>query len=314
MVNINYKDIFINNYNDLKSQETLIIIHLNSQDNQISGQDFSVYYETQTVIYYEPLLLLDGKPKNKNSMKYLKDIKYSIINEDEYDAIEDRVKNIRNLVDRLTQKDKMKIPEIKIIFSNIYLNENDLRNHIVFKIYNNIREPIINIIKNPKKVLKEIYDNIYIGKIKRLDSYCIREISKKPGIELIEKAGAKQKILAVEKIENYNTYENRFIKYFCEIFTKKCNYFVKNIIKEKDKTKETESIISEIREIKNNILEILNNPNGIFKKISEIFGTPIPNYVLKKNFNYNKIWNAYVDLINDKKQTIDNLQYLISDN
>ncbi len=41
--------------------------------------------------------------------------------------------------------------------------------------------------------------------------HCLRWLCRQPGYDAIEKAGAKQRILAITRRENYNTLENRGI-------------------------------------------------------------------------------------------------------
>ena len=62
---------------------------------------------------------------------------------------------------------------------------------------------------HPRRILQRYRDNTPISRIQELDSACIRDYARRPGVTASEKAGARQCLLAVRRREQRDTLENR---------------------------------------------------------------------------------------------------------
>ena len=58
-----------------------------------------------------------------------------------------------------------------------------------------------------------------------MDAYCLRDYVRRPGRDSIEKAGARQELLGIQRFQNYNTPENKFLKGFCELLHLECQQY-----------------------------------------------------------------------------------------
>jgi len=65
------------------------------------------------------------------------------------------------------------------------------------------------IAQNPKHILLRQRQSTRIGRIQELDSACIRDFARRPGRTIYEKAGSRQELLSVKRIESRDTLENR---------------------------------------------------------------------------------------------------------
>jgi len=70
------------------------------------------------------------------------------------------------------------------------------------------------ILGNLRKVLIRERETMSLGMVQQVDAHCLRWLCRQPGHDAIEKAGAKQRILAIVRRENFNTLENRVFKDF----------------------------------------------------------------------------------------------------
>lgn len=65
----------------------------------------------------------------------------------------------------------------------------------------------------PRLVLKRIRDQVAVGRIQELDAACIRDYARRPGRTTVEKAGSRQKLLAVKRQTSADTLENRVARW-----------------------------------------------------------------------------------------------------
>lgn len=72
------------------------------------------------------------------------------------------------------------------------------------------------LIRNLRKVLMRVREKVNIGRVQQVDAQCLRWLTRQPGRNAIEKAGSKQEILGVVRVENFNTLENRVLKDFLQ--------------------------------------------------------------------------------------------------
>lgn len=65
----------------------------------------------------------------------------------------------------------------------------------------------------PRLVLKRVRDQIAVGRIQELDAACIRDYARRPGRTTVEKAGSRQKLLAIRRQASADTLENRVARW-----------------------------------------------------------------------------------------------------
>jgi hypothetical protein len=62
---------------------------------------------------------------------------------------------------------------------------------------------------HPRRILQRERDETPVSRIQELDSACIRDFARRPGITPVEKAGPRQRLLAVRRREHHTTLENQ---------------------------------------------------------------------------------------------------------
>lgn len=151
------------------------------------------------------------------------------------------------------------------------------------------------LIRNLRKVLSRVREKVNIGRVQQVDAQCLRWLTRQPGRNAIEKAGSKQEILGVVRVENYNTLENRVLKDFMQrCFDLASMYIRVNENKHNGRWKghETLKMVSRFRNLCSAGLSL--EVMGAVRSLAEM---PQPNYVLQQDRLYCKIWKAYCVLL-----------------
>lgn len=156
--------------------------------------------------------------------------------------------------------------------------------------------PVDRITEKPKRVLRRIHDQERIQKVKEIDIKCIIDLARRPGSVLVEKAGPKQRILAIKRTENINILENRVTKHCCSLAATAS----KRYLREHDHIKIDESPRKKM--VQKLLLESKKLPlKSTFQDIVNLI-EPCrqPNYTLMQNADYYKVWKAYAQLVRNE--------------
>jgi len=70
--------------------------------------------------------------------------------------------------------------------------------------------------QHPRRILQRDREETPLRRIQELDSVCIRDFVRRPGITPVEKAGPRQRLLAVRRREQHDTPENRVTRWVME--------------------------------------------------------------------------------------------------
>jgi len=128
--------------------------------------------------------------------------------------------------------------------------------------------------------LNRVAEMMSLGRIQEMDAYCLRDYVRRPGRDSIEKAGARQELLGIQRFQNYNTPENKFLKGFCELLHLECQQYN----------------YQETKLLKTSIDYFLQDPTvQSIQKTASLLDKP--NYVLEQNAIYRSFYQAYLDFI-----------------
>ena len=142
-----------------------------------------------------------------------------------------------------------------------------------------------------RKVLVRERQKVSLGLVQQVDSHCLRWLTRQPGRDGVEKGGARQRILAVVRRENYNTLENRVFKDFLARVVQEASIYLRKYEKEFPE----HDVIDKMRRLRGVCDDGLREP--LLVGVGEIRELPVPNYVLRHDRRYSKIWKAYIELI-----------------
>ena len=156
--------------------------------------------------------------------------------------------------------------------------------------------PVNLITDKPKHVLRRIYGQERLNKVRELDVKCIIDLSRRPGSVVVEKAGKTQSIMAVKRIGDINILENRVTKHCCDLVNKAAKRYLdahKHIDTESSRRKkDVERLLVESK---------IPLRKKTFQGVSSL-DQPcrMPNYTLMQNPEYHKVWQAYSKLVKNE--------------
>ena len=127
---------------------------------------------------------------------------------------------------------------------------------------------------------------IPLGRIQEMDAYCLRDYIRRPGHDAIKKAGTRQELMGIQRYQNFNTPENRFLKGFCNLLHLECREY-----RSRDEAKRLEQAIDRFRQ----------EPSVQAIPRTDVFAIK-PNYVLQQNPIYRSFYQAYLDYLKRRSE------------
>ena len=156
--------------------------------------------------------------------------------------------------------------------------------------------PISRITKRPKRELQRVHAQERIQKVQEVDIKCIIDLARRPGSVLAEKAGAKQRILAIKREENINILENKVTKHCCTLAAKASKRYLdehKNIkASDSDRKKAVRKLFKESKRLPE--ISSFSDVVNLHEPCRQ------PNYTLMQNADYYKVWKAYIQLVKNE--------------
>ncbi len=154
---------------------------------------------------------------------------------------------------------------------------------------------IDHLLSNLRKVLRRVRQKEALGRVQQIDAHCLRWLTRQPGRSPREKAGSRQEILAVTRVEYYNTLENRVLKDFMVRASASAIMYLRKYAEQYDGHK----TIREVRRFSNLCREGLTLP--LMNGVGSLEGMPQPNYVLQQDSRYSKVWKDYCRMIRQEE-------------
>jgi len=170
--------------------------------------------------------------------------------------------------------------------------DNDPAKHaLIVDLAESITGPIDYITDRPKRILKRVRDQQRIQNVQEIDTHCIVDLARRPGYTLAEKAGPKQRILAIKRRESIDVLENRVTLHCCKLLgVASTRYLVAH--KEIEESRRKELVDTLYRCIKRMPLKASFRGVGRLEKPCRH-----PNYTLMQNVHYAKVWQAYSQIV-----------------
>ena len=174
--------------------------------------------------------------------------------------------------------------------------DNDPAKHaLIVEIAESISEPIDYITSKPKKILRRVRDQQRIQNVQEIDTHCIVDLARRPGYTLSEKAGPKQRILAIKRKESIDVLENRVTLHCCKLIGEASTRYLAahSSIKESRRKKLVDSLYR--------IIKRMPLKASFFGVTRLEKPCRHPNYTLMQNIHYSKIWQAYSQLVRNEE-------------
>jgi hypothetical protein len=175
-------------------------------------------------------------------------------------------------------------------------DDNDPARHaLVVDLAETLLAPLEHITSQPKKVLKRIRDQQRVQLVQEVDMHCLIDLARRPGSTLPEKAGPKQRVLAVTRQETTNVLENRVARHCCELLRRAAGRYLRShrnvtLSARKDKVADLQQASKRLPQ------------KAAFMEVGHM-RSPCrqPNYALLQNIHYARIWQGYTRLVRNEE-------------
>lgn len=161
------------------------------------------------------------------------------------------------------------------------------------------------IAEHPRRVLNRQRELVPLSRVQELDTQCMQWLSRQPGNSLVQRAGGRQRILALSRYENRNTLENRVFRDLLDRTVAAAReYLVLNADRTRDQaTRRTMryALVQQYqRECRRLSLEL--EDQGVTRAPDVVQ----PNYVLLHDNRYQHVWTAWQEIIH-RERVMDDL-------
>jgi len=142
----------------------------------------------------------------------------------------------------------------------------------------------------PRHVLRRERQLKFVGQIQEVDSSCLRWLARQPGATVAEKAGVKQMAMAVVRVEDVDTPENRVVRDLLIRGAWACDRYVRE-----HRSASEHPRVVQVKRFRHLMRELLFTTP--IAEASRLVGIPQPNYVLQHDPRYQVLWQAYIQLV-----------------
>lgn len=126
-----------------------------------------------------------------------------------------------------------------------------------------------------------------VGRIQEMDAYCLRDYIRRPGQSAAEKAGSKQELMGIQRYQDFNTAENKFLLYFSQILHLGCYRY------ERSGARQYRGEIQKFRLV----IDLFKQQPVVQGIQDRQYQFTKPNYVLQQNPIYRSFYLAYLEYI-----------------
>ncbi len=178
--------------------------------------------------------------------------------------------SMESLTDRLTKDTKEEPPQ-----------------QLVSVIANQHLSLIEALISSMRKILRRKRDMVSISAVQQVDAHCLRWLARQPGHQAQEKAGSRQKLMAVVREETRNTLENRVLKDFIY----RVEILARRYLQQNESRYTASSRVKAVKRLRSCLTNALMLPE--IQSLPTMKALVQPNYVLLHDARYSKLWELY---------------------
>jgi hypothetical protein len=143
--------------------------------------------------------------------------------------------------------------------------------------------------RRPRKVLRRVHRSLPVGRVQEIDRRAMLWLARQPGEELAEKAGDRQRLLAVAREENYDILENRVLRSYAELAARVGRDYLS-----RNRSRATSRRARDVERFVQRCRGLARDLAARSVRLAEAGVTP--NFVLQQNAEYRKIWDGWAQL------------------
>ena len=180
--------------------------------------------------------------------------------------------------------------------------EQDAMMSLIVQLSNDVRlkNALSSVTRNPRRILERVRQNLKVSRIQQLDGACIREYARRPGKDTAAKAGPRQELLGLNRIENTDTLENRVCLWVLSTIEK----FSAKYVKENSSFINSGRVLG-VRKFGRDAVSAMKQPAMEQVSTGCLVHPVQPNYPLQLDRRYQEVYSAYQKLRLDEKEKDD---------
>lgn len=178
---------------------------------------------------------------------------------------------------------------------SLYDEQQEARLALIVKIASKIAQTVQGIGERPRKVLRRRRAMERVASVRQIDPAGIRWLVRQPGNNLAQRAGPRQRVLAVIREESLDTLENRVVRDLLERSYSECRSWLRDNgsfggTERYDTVQRYSSLVRRLRR------------TSPLAEVSRVLGLVEPNYVLQHDERYSRVWPWYVKLLRRQQE------------
>ncbi len=162
---------------------------------------------------------------------------------------------------------------------------------LIVRLSRKLSDIVSDIGQHPRKILERRRSMEPVSRFRELDSTCVRWLIRQPGLSIVEKAGHRRQILAVQRFESVNTLENRVLV----DLLKRCRTLAADYLRHHAGRFPNHVWIQATQRFKRICEQFVDSAE--LACVQSITSLPQPNYVLLHESRYHEVWLAYEQVI-----------------
>lgn len=176
-------------------------------------------------------------------------------------------------------------------------DDRDAPMRLIVRIADSCRVALESICRTPRRILRRERQLERIDRVQQMDDACIRWFVRQPGRTILEKAGRRQRVLGVVRLESVDTPENRVIHDFLRRCLRAANAYMREVAalsQQRGQSYGDSYRAQLVRRFRQMVRQWLRT--SALASVPLPAGVPRANYVLQYDRRYSEIWEWYVRL------------------
>ena len=165
--------------------------------------------------------------------------------------------------------------------------------HIIVQHARKLPRILNELVRVPRRILRRTHQQILVSQVQEIDRRSMMWLARQPGETLAERAGDRQRLLAVAREENFDTLENRVLHAYVEAAKAVARDYLK-----RNRFKAQHARYRRIAEFQTLCKRISRDLSDRSVRIAE--AGVIPNFALQENPRYHAVWQGWKDLLEHK--------------
>lgn len=172
--------------------------------------------------------------------------------------------------------------------------------HLIVRIAEECSAWVVDLCDRPRQMLQRVRRQLPLAQARDIDDACIRWLTRQPGRTTAERAGPRQRILAVAREDSVDTPENRVLRDFLRLSIEAAGRYVRTY-----KGQFADSArVATVSRFSDTIQRLFRQ--SPIANVPSLVGEPARNYVLQFDSRYAKMW-SYYDRLRRQEEERDNL-------